>query len=88
MRGSGTLDFVYLPSKSAAIAALLAYAASRSVGDLNVVSLLCHIAGEKRRSTAVGPYEYAEHRHCRGVFPAGMLNVGPVECSLASERFC
>src|SRR5262249_27637984 len=45
------LIFVYVPSKPAVIGALLAYSVFRSIGDLNIVPLLCHIAGEDRRST-------------------------------------
>jgi len=68
------LVFVYRPSQPAAIAALLAYAIFRSVGDLNIVPLLCHIAGEQRRSTAVGLTNMLNTATAGvGVFLAGML---------------
>jgi MFS family permease len=68
------LIFVYVPSKPAVIAALLIYAVFRSIGDLNIVPLLCHIAGEDRRSTAVGLTNMLNTGTAGiGVFVAGML---------------
>ena len=68
------LIFVYVPTEPAVIAALLTYAVFRSVGDLNIVPLLCHIAGEDRRSTAVGLTNMLNTGTAGiGVFVAGML---------------
>jgi MFS family permease len=68
------LVFVYVPAQPAVIAALLAYAIFRSIGDLNIVPLLCHIAGERRRSTAVGLTNMLNTGTAGiGVFVAGML---------------
>jgi MFS family permease len=68
------LIFVYVPAQPAVIAALLAYAIFRSIGDLNIVPLLCHIAGEHRRSTAVGLTNMLNTGTAGiGVFFAGIL---------------
>jgi predicted MFS family arabinose efflux permease len=68
------LVFVYVPSEPAVIAALLIYAIFRSIGDLNIVPLLCHIAGEDRRSTAIGLTNMLNTGTAGiGVFVAGML---------------
>lgn len=68
------LIFVYVPSKPAVISALLLYAIFRSVGDLNIVPLLCHVAGEDRRSTAIGLTNMLNTGTAGiGVFLAGML---------------
>jgi predicted MFS family arabinose efflux permease len=68
------LIFVYVPAQPAVIAALLAYATFRSLGDLNIVPLLCHIAGENRRSTAIGLTNMLNTGTAGvGVFVAGML---------------
>jgi MFS family permease len=68
------LTFAYRPSQSAAVVALLVYAVFRSVADLNIVPLLCKVAGEGRRSMAIGLTNMLNTGAAGiGVFLAGLL---------------
>jgi MFS family permease len=48
------LAFIWTNNYAAIIAALVLYAIFRSIGDLNIIPLLCTLAGENKRSTALG----------------------------------
>jgi predicted MFS family arabinose efflux permease len=48
------LVFVFTKNRLAIMAALVLYSAFRNAGDLNIIPLLCDLAGKNRMSIAIG----------------------------------